>query len=312
MIISASRRTDIPAFYSEWLINRLKDGFVYIRNPRYLNRIVSVALNTDVVDCIVFWTKNPQPMLNKLEIIDKMGYAYYFQFTITPYDRDVEPNLPVKYEIMQTFKELSNKIGKHRIIWRYDPVIISREFSEQYHIDAFGKMCDLLGGYTDTCILSFVDVYPKVQKRMGFTMDYEVNHLTINRLAQRFSQIAKYHKITIETCAEAVDLSVYGIFHTSCIDSKRIESIIGCPVHRKKDLIQRQVCGCIESIGIGFYDCCSYGCSYCYATTNEAAVRKNIRLHDRHSPMLIGCLREEDVLATKPARSLKVMQGSLF
>lgn len=312
MIVSASRRTDIPAFYSEWFINRLKEGFVYIKNPRNPKRITSVTLSTDVVDCIVFWTKNPRPMLSKLEIIDKMGYPYYFQFTITPYNHYVEKGLPPKSKIMETFKELSDKIGKHRVVWRYDPVIITKDFSEQYHFETFGKMCDILGDHTNKCIFSFIDFYRKNRERGKGIVDYEVDNLSRNRIAQGFSKIAKSHNIMLETCAEANDLSLYGVLNASCIDSTMIENLIGYPIRGKRDPNQRPACGCIESVDIGAYDSCSHGCVYCYATTNENMVHKNMRQHDPRSPMLIGYPRGDEIMTAREANCLKVMQSSLF
>lgn len=312
MIISASRRTDIPAFYSEWFINRLQAGFVYIKNPRNPHRIASIELNTNVVDCIVFWTKNAQPVLSKLDIIDSMGYPYYFQFTITPYDKQVEQGVPAKSQIMETFKRLSDKIGKHRVVWRYDPVIVNEELSVHYHLDAFGKMCDILGDFTNKCTFSFIDLYAKMQKSAKGIVDSEVNTLNMNQIAQGFSTIAKGHSLGLATCSEAIDLSSYGIAHASCIDQTMIEDIIGCSIHARKDTNQRPDCGCMESTDIGAYDCCFHGCVYCYATTSENLVRKNRQLHESDSPMLIGHPAGDDIMTTREAKSLKVMQMSLL
>jgi len=312
MIISASRRTDIPAFYSEWFINRLKEGFVYIKNPRNPNRITNAYLSTDVVDCIVFWTKNPRPMLSKLDIIDMMGYPYYFQFTITPYGNNVEKMLPVKSEIMDTFKRLSDKIGKHRIIWRYDPVVVSKEYSVQYHVDTFGEMCDILGDYTNKCVFSFIDLYSKIRKNVKGVVDYEVNTLKMIQIAQGFSKIAKDHRLLLATCSEAIDLSIYGIEHSACVDQNMIENIIGCAIHAKEDTNQRPACRCIESIDIGAYDCCAHGCVYCYATTSEDKVRGNMRLHDPRLPLLLGHPRGDEIITVRETKSLKAVQTSLF
>ncbi|MDF2500255.1 MAG: hypothetical protein K0Q77_969 [Anaerosporomusa subterranea] len=312
MIISASRRTDIPAFYSEWFIKRLREGFAYIKNPRNSQRIASVQLNADVVDCIVFWTKNTQPMLSQLDTIDTMGYPYYFQFTITPYDEQVEKGLPAKSEIMETFKRLSDKIGRHRVVWRYDPIIVNEQLSVQYHFDMFGKMCDILGGYTNKCTFSFIDLYAKMQKSAKGIVDSEVNTLNINQIAQGFSAIAKGHSLELATCSELIDLSSYGIAHASCIDQAMIEDVIGCSIRAKKDTNQRLDCACMDSIDIGAYDCCSHGCVYCYATTSENLVRKNRQLHESDSPMLIGHPAGDEIMTTREAKSLKVMQMSLL
>lgn len=312
MIISASRRTDIPAFYAEWFINRLKAGFVYIRNPRNPSRISCVALNTAVVDCIVFWTKNARPMLSRLDIIDAMGYPYYFQFTITPYNQQLEKGLPAKAEIIETFKCLSDKIGKHRVVWRYDPVIISKEFSVQYHLDAFGNMCDMLGDYTHKCIFSFIDLYAKIREGMKGIGDSEVSDLHRDQIARGFSKISQEHNLMLATCAEAIDFSSHGIAQADCIDQTMIENIIGCSIHAKKDPNQRSTCQCIESIDIGAYDSCPHGCVYCYATTNESTVGKSRWRHDPRSPMLVGHACEDEVLTAREVKSLKVLQPSLF
>jgi DNA repair photolyase len=312
MIISASRRTDIPAFYSEWFIKRLQAGFAYIKNPRNPHRIASVELNRDVVDCIVFWTKNAQPMLNKLDIIDSMGYPYYFQFTITPYDHQVEKGLPPKTEIIETFKRLSDKNGKHRVIWRYDPVIVNAEYSVQYHLDRFGEMCDILGGYTNKCTFSFIDLYAKLQRRTKDIVNSEVNTLNMNQIAQGFSAIAEDHDLELATCSEAIDLSSYGISRASCIDQTLIENIIGCSIRAKKDTNQRPHCSCIESIDIGAYDCCSHGCIYCYAMTSENLVSKNRQWHNSNSPMLICHPGGEEIMSIREAKSLKIIQLPLF
>lgn len=312
MIISASRRTDIPAFYSEWFINRLKEGFVYIKNPRNANRVTYLELSPDVVDCIVFWTKNPQLMLNKLDIINAMGFQYYFQFTITPYSNDMEKGLPIKAEIMETFKRLSDKIGKHRVVWRYDPIIVSKDYSVQYHVDTYGEMCDILSDYTNKCVFSFIDLYTKVREKTKGMVESEVSILDINKIVKEFSKIAEVHKLELASCSETINLSLYDIGHAACIDSIMIENIIGYPIRSKKDANQRPACACAESIDIGAYDCCSHGCIYCYATTSEKTVEKNILLHDPDSPILVGSLRGDEIITTREAKSLKVVQTSLF
>lgn len=312
MIISASRRTDIPAFYSEWFMNRLEEKFVYIRNPRNPNRCSKVILNPNVVDSIVFWTKNALPILDKLDNINAMGYSYYFQFTLTPYDNHVEKRLPPKNEIIDTFKRLSDKIGPNRVIWRYDPVILNKEFSTQYHIDTYGRMCDALGDYTDRCIFSFIDLYAGIKKRAAGIIDNEVDETNMKEIALGFSEIAKAHGLSLSTCSEALDLSKYGISRAACIDKDIIENIIGCPIKAKKDPNQRPACRCIESVDIGAYDCCSHGCVYCYATTNENTVIKNMIKHDIHSSILIGQINSDDVVTEHETKSFKIMQTSMF
>ncbi|MRN55061.1 DUF1848 family protein [Paenibacillus sp. LC-T2] len=312
MIISASRRTDIPGFYSDWFMNRLQEGYVLVKNPRNPNRTSRINLNPEVIDCLVFWTKNPKPMLKKLDIIEKMGYPFYFQYTLTPYDTKVEKGLPPKAELMETFKRLSDQIGPERIVWRYDPVIINTEFSVEYHLDAFGKMADELGKYTHRCIFSYIDLYPKVQKRVKGIVEDEVNELNMNRIAEGFSTIASEYQLSLSTCSETIDLSSFGISHAACIDQSMVEEIIGCPIRAKKDPNQRMACGCVESVDIGSYDSCSYGCMYCYATTSQDTVLKNMRQHNKKSPILIGEPNPDHLVTDRTAKSQKITQLTLF
>lgn len=189
MIISASRRTDIPSFYGEWFVNRLKDGYVLIQNPYNKYRYSKANLTREAVDCIVFWTKNPRPFLPYLNEIDNMGYRYYFQFTLTPYSKQVEKNLPPKEELLNDFIILSKKIGKDRIVWRYDPVIIDNNFTVEYHIKSFEKMANELCGFTNKCIISFVDSYNNLTTRLGYEPKYKMSKENIEKIASAFGQI---------------------------------------------------------------------------------------------------------------------------
>lgn len=312
MIISASRRTDIPAFYSEWFVNRLKEGFVDVKNPMNPKQVSRILLNSEVVDCIAFWTKNANPMLERLDIIDAMGYPYYFQFTLTPYDDSVEKYLEDKQKILNGFKKLSDRIGKQQVIWRYDPVIVNDSFSIDYHLDSFFKLCNSLKDHTNKCIFSYVDLYCKTKRNAKGIVDNEVNVENMNRIAQGFSEIARNNHIALESCSEEIDLNKYDIYHTSCIDKKIIEDIIGCSINVKEDQNQRKQCGCIESIDIGAYDCCPHGCVYCYATSNEETVLSNIKQQDNQSSLLVGQLRAGDKITVRAVRSLKNSQLSLY
>ena len=165
MILSVSRRTDIPNYYSEWFFNRIKERFVYVRNPMNEHQISKIDLSPDVVDCIVFWTKNPEPMITRLDELSK--YNYYFQFTLTGYGKDIECNVPHKKEKMiPIFRELSRKIGKQKVIWRYDPIFFTKKYTPEYHLKAFEQIAMALKGYTEKCVISFVDVYAKNKRNM--------------------------------------------------------------------------------------------------------------------------------------------------
>jgi DNA repair photolyase len=310
MIISASRRTDIPSFYSEWFLNRIKEKFVYVRNPMNIHQISKISLKPDVVDCIVFWTKNPKPMLDKLELLKE--YFYYFQFTLNPYEREIEPNLPFKDEIINTFKNLSDKIGPEKIIWRYDPILLNNKYSITYHIDNFEKLAGILKGYTEKIIFSFIDFYKRITENIRMI---NANKITIdekNIVAEKFSQIARENNLSIDTCAEDIDFSKYGIAPARCIDDRLIAKITGYDLITEKDKSQRSVCGCVKSIDIGEYSSCSSGCIYCYANYSHNIVTKNVEKHYCLSPLLIGNINFDDIIKERAVTGNKAFQSELF
>jgi DNA repair photolyase len=312
VIVSASRRTDIPAFYSEWLMNRLKEGYALIPNPRNPLRFSHVELNPQAVDCIVFWTKNPGPMLSKLDKITAMGYPYYFQFTLTPYGPEVEQNLPSKNVLIKTFQRLSSIVGSERVVWRYDPVILTDQMDIEYHMRCFEKMAAALEGCTSRCIFSFLDFYHKVRRLMQGIGALGIQETDMLRFAEGFSQIAQKHRLRLFTCCEPVGLSQYGIYHASCIDATMIGDILGCSIHSKKDNNQRPNCGCIESVEIGTYDCCPHGCKYCYATSAMDIARNNAANHNPKAPVLFGPLPENAIITERQMSSIKKFQVQLF
>ena len=310
MIISASRRTDIPAFYFSWFFNRLKDGFVLVPNPRNSKQLSRIFLSPDIVDCIVFWTKNPSSMLHKLVKLSE--YPFYFQFTLTAYEADIEKHLPALQKRIAIFKQLAEQVGQDRVIWRYDPILINKHYTIDYHIDFFNQIASSLRGYTDSCIISFIDDYPHIQQSL---IKEDINRLQvvdILNLCSSLSEIASDNQLTLQTCAEEIELLNCNISHGACIDKTRIEKITGRLLLAKKDKNQRNNCQCLESIDIGTYDTCSFGCIYCYATTSKRNVQANKRLHNQYSPKLVGNLLETDIIKDKPMRSLFSLQNELF
>lgn len=311
MIISASRRTDIPSYYSDWFINRIKDGYVYIRNPFNKKQISKVSLSKDAVDCIVFWTKNPKNIIDKLDELN--GYDYYFQFTLTSYGKDIEPNLPNKSEeLISVFKRLSYKIGKDKVIWRYDPILLSDKYDKEYHLRAFEKISNNLKGYTNKVIISFIDLYDKTIRNTKDLNLKELNKEDMMFFAKNLSITAKKNNMMIETCAEEIDLSEFGVGHGHCIDKDLIENIIGCKIKANKNKNQRPICGCMESIDIGSYNTCLTGCRYCYANFNKNMVEDNLKLYDVDSPILCDEIREGDKIYERRVESLKENQMSLL
>lgn len=310
MILSVSRRTDIPNYYSEWFYNRIKEGFLYVRNPMNAHQISKIDLSPEVVDCIVFWTKNPANMLARLD--ELKDYTYYFQFTITGYGRDVEPNVPDKRRgIINCFVELSKRIGKEKVIWRYDPIFISERYTIEYHLKAFEEIASRLSGYTERVVISFVDLYSKTQRNTAGLHLETMSNKIMYRLAEQLVVIANQYNLTIETCAEQIELQEIGIQHGCCIDKGLIERILDCKLKVGKDGNQRKECGCFESIEVGTYNTCLNGCKYCYANFNDTKVQDSVRLYDVNSPLLCGTVGVDDKITERKVRSLKDNQISL-
>ena len=311
MILSVSRRTDIPNYYSGWFLNRLQEGFLYVKNPMNPHQISRIELSPAVVDCIVFWTKNPASMIPQLDKLE--GYPYYFQFTLTGYGRDIEPNIPDKKEyLLSVFRELSSKIGRERVVWRYDPILLSERYSIEYHLKAFEKIAKSLAGYTERVVISFVDLYAKTQRNMACWNIRELTEEEMRRLAGEMARIAADRGMTIETCAERVDLEDLGVRHGSCIDKQLVERIVGCRMSGQKDKNQRTGCGCMESVEVGTYHTCQNGCKYCYANFSDEKVQESVKLYDVNSPLLCGVVGGEDRITERKMRSLKDPQMGIF
>lgn len=311
MIISSSRRTDIPSYYSKWFFNRIKAGFVYVRNPMNPRRISEVSLSPDVVDGIVLWTKNPAPMLRRID--ELRDYTYYFQFTLTPYGTDVEKNVPSKNDILiPAFQKLSSIIGKERVVWRYDPILLSDKYNIEYHVKYFRLLCDKLADYTEKCTISFIDIYKNIKRgsaSLGVRPLYPEQE---EEIAACFSETAKEHGIYIDTCAENVDLSKYGVGHASCIDKTRLERIGNYKLDIEKDKNQRGACGCAASIDIGAYNTCKNGCVYCYANLSQTLLNDCCGRHNPSSPLLYGEISSDDIIRPREMKSCKDSQMELF
>ncbi len=294
MILSVSRRTDIPVFYSEWFFNRLKEGFVYVRNPMNFHVVSKINLSNDVIDCIVFWTKDPSKIIAKLDQLDDLGYRYYFQITINGYPKEIEKNVPDLESAIDSFINLSGEIGKEKVIWRYDPIILSDKLDLAYHIDKFNQIAQRLNGYTKRCVISFLDVYSRTAKNLSHINYKDISNEDMKDIGKKISESIKEYKYDFEvfTCSEKINLEDYGIKNGKCIDDKLISEIFNIEISTKKDKTQRKECGCVESIDIGSYNTCDNGCLYCYANFNDGLRRKNRKLHDPDSPLIFGNIDE--------------------
>ena len=307
MIISASRRTDIPTYYSEWFLKRIKAGYVYVRNPMNPHQVSQINLSPEVVDGIVFWTKNPTPMLDRL--VELNNYMYYFQFTLNSYGVDVEENIPNKSKVViPAFQRLSDSIGPDRVIWRYDPIFLSKVYTVDYHIRYFEELAKRLSPYTKKCTISFLDLYRNTEKNIAILAPDELSMERQTQLAKTIAEIAHSYGLRIDTCAEEIDLSQYGIEHAKCIDDRLFSQLLQCPLEIKKDKNQRLGCGCVESVDIGAYNTCRNGCKYCYANYSGKAVCMNSRNHNPDSPLLIGQIGSDDEIKERKMFSYKTNQ----
>lgn len=310
MIISASRRTDIPAFFSEWFMNRMEAQYAYVRNPMNIHQISKINLMPSIVDCIVFWSKNPKPIINKLDTLN--DYMYYFQFTLNAYHKDFETNLPSLDERIQTFQALSALIGRQRVIWRYDPIILNNQYSINWHIEKFEYIAKQLCNYTEKVTISFIDLYPKISNNIRRQTIFELSYVQKNTIAKYLSEIAHSYHLKIDTCAEDIDLSAYGMDHARCIDDKLIAKLLDCSIDADKDKNQRLECGCVASIDLGFYNTCQNGCTYCYANHNADVRKRNFEAYDSSSPLLCSQVAELDKITERKVKSQRNMQLRLF
>ncbi len=286
MIISASRRTDIPACFSDWFYNRIKEGIVKTRNPFNFYQVNQVNLNPEDITCIVFWTKNAEPMISRLELISE--YNYYFQYTLTAYPKAFEPNLPSLEERINTFIHLSKIIGRDRIIWRYDPILLTPDIDIRFHEKMFMEIARFLSKYTFRCIISFIDMYNTTKKNTEGLNIIETSDMQNRSVAEALVPIARHYDLELHTCSERINLEDLGISHGRCIDDKLISKLTKTNYKGSKDPSQREECGCIKSFDIGVYNTCHNGCRYCYATRSYATARKNQSLHNPNSAFLLG------------------------
>jgi len=306
MIINTGQRTDIPAYYSDWFFRRIKEGYVYVRNPYYPQKVTEYVFDPKVVDCICFCTKNPRPMLKRLDEIKE--YRQFWFVTITPYFKDIEPFVPHFKEVIQSFKELSLKVGKQAVAWRYDPIFMNQKYDFQYHLKAFRYMAKELSGYTDRCVISFIDLYEKTKKNFPSVKEVDIN--TQHNLVKEFVKIGKQYHIEIYSCLESIDFQQYGVHCEGCMSLEVIEKAIGVNLNIKSSQI-RKGCQCLIGNDIGAYNTCLHGCLYCYANVNKKKVIEQYSLHDPMSPLLIGHLNDDDILVKAKQKSNICLQLSL-
>ena len=292
MIIQTGNRTDIPAFYAQWFANRLREGYVLVRNPFNPLSVTRYELNPRVVDLIVFCSKNPAPLFPYRDLLTP--FRRYWFVTITPYGKDIEPNVPDSDKVIAAFRQISDIVGPQNITWRYDPIIINEEWTVERHIEAFSSMCEKLSGATRVCVISFIDLYDKVRRNYP-----EVRTVPMPlqlELTRAFVEIARSHGMTIRPCGESRSLEKAGADCSGCMTVKTFEEAVGQPLIVPPNPNNRKECACYLTGDIGAYNTCPHLCRYCYANADTALVHANRKMHDPKSPLLIGHVRREDVI----------------
>ncbi len=309
MILSVSRRTDVPSFYFDWFLNRLHEGWLLVRNPFQPSRVSRVSLSPDHVECIVFWSKNPEPMLPRLDALG--AYPYYIQYTINPYGKDIECGLPDLARRLEVFRELAARLGRERVVWRYSPVLVNAVYTDAFHCEAFGKIARALSGFTVQCKLSFIDLYQKIRSGMKERGVVPQDNQQIFALARTLQALAADCGIALSACGKP-DLRQAGIAASSCIDGALMQRLTGRSMAFRKDQGQRDSCNCVESVDIGAYQTCCNGCIYCYANHSPETARRRAAGYDPFSPLLCDSLRPGDVVTERKvsmhARNTEIFQ----
>ena len=308
MILNTGSRTDIPAYYSDWFYNRIAAGYVYVRNPYYPSQITKYLLSPEVIDVMVFCTKNPAPMLDRLSLLSCFDTFWFV--TITPYGQDIEPHVPPAEQVILSFKQLSELVTSARMSWRYDPILITDRYSIDYHIEQFARMAKLLSGYTSQCVVSFIDLYEKTKRNFHGVRNVTDKEQEI--LISAFSTIAKDNKLQIHLCCENAGLVRENVDADGCMSQTVLEKALDCKLHVPKKKAARSECSCLLGADIGAYNTCGHGCLYCYANYDRKTVEKNMCLHNPSSPLLIGDVTENDVVKLAEQKLWKDGQLDIF
>lgn len=312
MILNTGARTDTAQYFSPWLLKRFEQGFVYVRNPMFIDKVTRYDLSPDKIDAVLFCSKNYAPLLPRLAEITSR-YRTYFHYTITAYGADVEPGVPDIDTSLETLRRLSRAVGKRRLAWRYDPVLLTQKYTVERHIETFSYMAERIAPYVERCTFSFVEPYKKLTNNMPELVP--LTQTDRQKLARRLGETAGRLGLRIQTCGTDVDLKQYGIERSGCTTLDILGRANDCEFAPRAHKGSRPGCGCIETRDIGAYDTCRNGCKYCYANSDPQAAFRNCRFHDPDSPILLGHLEKGDTVrqAEQPSflRS-RARQVSLF
>ncbi len=283
MILSVSRRTDIPQFYCDWFFNRLKERYVFVRNPFNPRQISKVEMTESTIDALVFWSKNPAPLFKRWREID---FPFGVQFTLTPYDCSIEESVEQKKKLIDLFGEMGQVLGKERMVLRYDPILFTKQWGSERHMEAFEKTFLPLKDSLEKCVINFLIPYKKTARNFE---DYFLPEEPLKKkLIQQMANLTHAHGVRLEGCLQPWNQGIEHFYAGACLNAEWIEKITQKKWIKaaKKDSGQNPECGCVTSIDIGAYDTCPHGCRYCYANHTLGLARENYKKHDPHLPLL--------------------------
>ena len=293
MIINVSGRTDILNYYTPWFINRLKEGYVLTRNPYNYHQVIRYELSSKKVDAIIFCSKNYQPILKYIKDIER-EYPIFCYYTITAYDKEIEPGVPDIDESIDTLKELSTLIGKEKVSWRYDPILLTEGYSIDEHLKCFEEITSKIHDYVSFCVFSFVDMYNKVYKNMPEIIDF--TETDKEEILKGLVKVSDKYDMPLQSCAVSDEYEKYGIRKSGCVTTEILEESNDIIFKDVKHKGIREGCRCIPWRDIGEYDTCLNACKYCYANKRPDFAERKHKNHDPDSPILIGHLNRKDIV----------------
>lgn len=301
MIVNIGGRTDIVNYYSEWLMNRINEGFAYSRNPLFQNNVSKVSLKPEDVDCLMFCSKNYKPILKYMKEINEK-YRIICHYTITAYDKTIEPNVPSIDESIKLLKDLSKIVGKEKVLWRYDPILLTKKYTIEKHLQIFEYIAKQIAPYVQRCIFSFVEMYKKLEYNMPEIIPFSESDKI--KILKGIGEISKKYNLYTQTCGTDENNEKYGIHVSGCTTPEILEMANGIKYKNLKSKPMRKGCHCIPSRDIGAYDTCLNACKYCYANKTPDLAKENVKLHDKNSPLLLGNLRKTDKITESKSSSI--------
>ena len=309
MILNTGGRTDTVQYYSEWLLNRFREGYVLSRNPLFPEIVNRIELNPETIDVVVFCSKDYSPILPRLHEISNRFNCYY-HYTITAYGTDIEPRVPSIEDSIRTLKALAAQVGPEKIAWRYDPVLLTEKYTIERHLETFDRMARELTPYVDRCIFSFVEMYKKLEVNMPELLPVsEEDKLT---LAENLGAIAQRYSLWLQTCATRTDYEQFGIHRSGCMTTEIFSQALGIEFKKTPHKGNRLGCACMESRGLGDYNSCPNSCRYCYANKDHAKALQNYLTHNPDSPLLLGNIQPGDKIVPSRQESLLSKEPRLF